>query len=461
MKAGQVIAGRYRIESRLGVGGMGEVWRAIHTGTGRDFAIKFMHAHAAASENARQRFSREARASAKINHPNIIDVFDVGEMDDGVLYLVMELLDGVALGDAFHADPPISVQDLFSVLLDTSQALAAAHAVGIIHRDIKPANVFLHKDRATGLAFAKVLDFGISKFTGDDVATRTGSILGSPRYMSPEQTRSAAAADARRYLGARRHDVRGPHGHVAARGRQLLGARRQHLHRAAEVDRRARAAAARARARGRAAVPRAVRRARPVSERALDAVRGRAARRVAREHPGAAPADDAGRGLRVDDGLRVRPPSVSSLSASRNQARSAAAQQQMEPAVEPAAVVGAARAAPAAVAPDVPAAHRAAAGALAAARASVPMPPPQRPPPATAMLPVISDDTTTRNGGGAIEPATLAYDPATLAYDPSTAAQPGPARPISALRASTAAAAAARAAAADAGAHRRGATGVT
>ncbi len=197
MKAGQIVAGRYRLEQRLGIGGMGEVWSAGHTGTGRDFAIKFMHAHAAQSENARQRFAREARASAKINHPNIIDVFDVGEMDDGVLYLVMELLDGVSLGDAFYATPPLSVQDFLSILLDTSQALSAAHAVGIIHRDIKPANIFLHKDRSSGLAFAKILDFGISKFTNDDVGTKTGSILGSPRYMSPEQTRSAAAADAR------------------------------------------------------------------------------------------------------------------------------------------------------------------------------------------------------------------------------------------------------------------------
>jgi eukaryotic-like serine/threonine-protein kinase len=195
MKAGQVVAGRYRLEARLGVGGMGEVWSAVHIGTGRDFAIKFMHAHAAASQSARQRFSREARASAKINHPNIIDVFDVGEMEDGVLYLVMELLSGVSLADALHAEPALSIQDLLAVLLDTAQALAAAHAVGIVHRDVKPANIFLHKERGTGFSFAKILDFGISKFTDDDQGTKTGSILGSPRYMSPEQTRSAAAAD--------------------------------------------------------------------------------------------------------------------------------------------------------------------------------------------------------------------------------------------------------------------------
>ncbi|MEJ7734916.1 MAG: protein kinase [Polyangiaceae bacterium] len=199
MKSGEVIAAKYRLKHRLGVGGMGEVWAAQHNATGRDFAIKFMHAHVAASPQARQRFSREARASARINHPNIIDVFDVGELDDGCLYLVMELLDGVSLADAFFITPAISVRDFVSIMLDTSRALSAAHAAGIVHRDIKPGNIFLHRDRGSGLAYAKLLDFGISKFgsSEDDFNTKTGSVLGSPRYMSPEQARSAAAADHR------------------------------------------------------------------------------------------------------------------------------------------------------------------------------------------------------------------------------------------------------------------------
>jgi serine/threonine-protein kinase len=202
MKPGEIVANKYQLEIRLGFGGMGEVWSATHTGTGRVFAIKFMHAHAATSKSARQRFAREARASAKINHPSVIDVFDVGETDEGTLYLVMEMLDGVSLGDALHATPPLTVQDLIGVLVDTSHALAAAHAVGIVHRDIKPANIFLHRDRQ-GISSAKILDFGISKFAeGDDFATRTGTMLGSPRYMSPEQTRSAATADHRSDLWA-------------------------------------------------------------------------------------------------------------------------------------------------------------------------------------------------------------------------------------------------------------------
>lgn len=204
MKSGEFIAGKYVLKNRLGVGGMGEVWSAEHTGTGRDFAIKFMHAHVATNEAARQRFAREARASARINHPNIIDVFDVGELDGGVLYLVMELLDGLSLADAFFVEPPLSVRDFIAAALETARALAAAHAAGIVHRDIKPGNIFLHKNRSTGLASARLLDFGISKFSAneDSFATKTGSVLGSPRYMSPEQARSAAAADHRADLWA-------------------------------------------------------------------------------------------------------------------------------------------------------------------------------------------------------------------------------------------------------------------
>jgi serine/threonine-protein kinase len=204
MKSGELVAGRYRLDARLGIGGMGEVWKATHATTGREYALKFMHAHAATSQTARQRFAREARVSAKINHPNVIDIYDAGDLDGGMLYLAMELLEGISLGDALHAEPPLSVQDLLTVMLDTSRALAAAHAVGVIHRDIKPANIFLHRDRATGFASAKILDFGISKFGGNDDEnnTKTGAVLGSPRYMSPEQTRSAASVDSRADLWA-------------------------------------------------------------------------------------------------------------------------------------------------------------------------------------------------------------------------------------------------------------------
>ncbi|MFT3766490.1 MAG: protein kinase [Minicystis sp.] len=199
MKSGEIVAGKYRLEVRLGVGGMGEVWKASHTATGRHFALKFMHAHAALSRTARQRFAREARVSAKINHPNVIDIFDVGEVGENILFLAMELLEGVSLADALHAREPLTAQAFLTVMLDTARALAAAHAAMVVHRDVKPGNIFLHRDPETGYASAKILDFGISKLTGIDDShhTKTGAVLGSPRYMSPEQTRSAAGVDHR------------------------------------------------------------------------------------------------------------------------------------------------------------------------------------------------------------------------------------------------------------------------
>jgi serine/threonine-protein kinase len=199
MRPGDVLAEKYRLEKRLGLGGMGEVWSASHIETERRFAIKVMHARGPVSVGARNRFVREARASAKINHPNVIDIFDVGTTQDKAPYLVMELLEGVPLADVFHRLPPLTIQDFLSIMRDTAGALSAAHSVGIIHRDIKPSNIFLHRERGTGFFAPKVLDFGISKFSdiNDSNATQTGAVLGSPRYMSPEQTRSAADVDPR------------------------------------------------------------------------------------------------------------------------------------------------------------------------------------------------------------------------------------------------------------------------
>ena len=202
MKSGEVIQGKYRLDKRLGIGGMGEVWRATHTGTGREFAVKFMHAHVAASAVARDRFAREARASAQINHPSIIDIFDVGEHDES-LFLVMELLSGMLLVDALAGDPRLTVRDFLAVMHDVVEALGAAHAAGIVHRDIKPENIFLHLDRVSGVSLPKVLDFGISKFAdGASSVTITGAVLGSPRYMSPEQSRSVPNLDGRSDLWA-------------------------------------------------------------------------------------------------------------------------------------------------------------------------------------------------------------------------------------------------------------------
>lgn len=199
MKAGDIVASKYRLIARIGQGGMGSVWKASNTFTGREFAIKFLLAQVASHEDSRHRFTQEARASARINHPNAIDVYDVGESEDGGLYLVMELLDGLSLAEALRAQPGFSARELLILLAEASTALNAAHNSGVIHRDLKPGNIFLHKDRASGYVTAKVLDFGVSKLLGADegVATHTGSLLGSPRYMAPEQAISASQADAR------------------------------------------------------------------------------------------------------------------------------------------------------------------------------------------------------------------------------------------------------------------------
>jgi serine/threonine protein kinase len=204
MKQGDVVAVKYRLTTRLGRGGMAEVWRAEHLSSGRNFAIKLMHAFSADNDDVRERFLREARASSRIRHPGIVDVIDVGELDDGIPYLVMELLDGLPLSEVLDCENALCVRDLVSIIADVARAVGAAHAEGVVHRDLKPANIFLHRERGTGLHRAKVVDFGVSKIAaaGDGIQTLTNEVLGSPRYMSPEQARSAARTDARTDLWA-------------------------------------------------------------------------------------------------------------------------------------------------------------------------------------------------------------------------------------------------------------------
>ncbi len=200
VKAGDLVASKYRLISRLGQGGMGAVWSAANVQTGKEFAIKFLHPMiASSSDDARSRFLQEAKASARVNHPNIIDIFDVGETEDNALFLVMELLEGLSLQDAMRAEPAFSVRELLIVLAGAAMALGAAHGAGIIHRDVKPPNIFLARDRNSAFVRTKLLDFGVSKVAidNDGIATHTGSMLGSPRYMAPEQAVNASQADAR------------------------------------------------------------------------------------------------------------------------------------------------------------------------------------------------------------------------------------------------------------------------
>ena len=200
METGQTIAGKYRLKRLLGTGGMASVWSATNVFTERDFAIKFMLPQIARTPEAAQRFLLEAKVSARIDHPNIIEVIDVGQAEDGSLFLVMELLSGTSLEVAIlRQRQPMSVHEFLGFMRDVAVALAAAHRSGVVHRDLKPTNVFLHKDR-DGRPVPKVLDFGVSKILEEEqntALTIAGTVLGSPHYMSPEQAMGAAGIDGR------------------------------------------------------------------------------------------------------------------------------------------------------------------------------------------------------------------------------------------------------------------------
>jgi eukaryotic-like serine/threonine-protein kinase len=198
MERGKVVAGKYRLNQLLGSGGMAEVWSATNTFTERQLAIKFMNQEVAKTPEAAARFLKEAKVSARINHPNIIDIQDVGQTEDGQLFLVMELLTGFPLEVALRRqNPTMSLYELVLVMVDVAEALSAAHKAGIVHRDLKPTNIFLHSVKG-GSATPKLLDFGVSKFLEDDqnhALTMAGTVLGSPLYMSPEQARGDANLD--------------------------------------------------------------------------------------------------------------------------------------------------------------------------------------------------------------------------------------------------------------------------
>lgn len=195
---GEVVAEKYELQRPLARGGMGQVWEAKNQLTERRVAIKFMLPELATSPDTVQRFFREAKASARIDHPSIVDVLDLGTLEDGAPFMVMEYLDGRSLEAIIDREPLQPIQ-IAAVMLDVAHALAAAHAAGIVHRDLKPANILIAR-RGEQLV-PKILDFGISKITssigGDVRMTRTGAVLGSPAYMSPEQARGRTDIDGR------------------------------------------------------------------------------------------------------------------------------------------------------------------------------------------------------------------------------------------------------------------------
>jgi serine/threonine-protein kinase len=199
-KEGDILAGKYRLETVLGQGGMGVVVAARHTTLQQKVAIKILLPEAAKRTDAAQRFVREARAAVRIQNEHVARVSDVGTLENGLPYMVMEFLTGQDLGVLLGERGPLPVAEAVDYVLQACEAIAEAHAIGIIHRDLKPANLFLSQ-RTDGSPLIKVLDFGLSKATRPDALdaslTAHNVVMGSPCYMSPEQIRSLKGLDAR------------------------------------------------------------------------------------------------------------------------------------------------------------------------------------------------------------------------------------------------------------------------
>jgi len=199
---GDVLSGKYRIERVLGSGGMGVVVAAHHLQLDERVAIKFLLPEGLKNPEALVRFEREARAAVKIKNEHVARTIDVGKLENGAPYIVMEFLEGSDLATLLRSRRSLKVDEAVEYLLQASEAIAEAHALGIIHRDLKLENLFVVR-RADGVMSVKVLDFGISKVTGtagsgrDMGMTRTSTIMGSPVYMSPEQLHSTRDVDTR------------------------------------------------------------------------------------------------------------------------------------------------------------------------------------------------------------------------------------------------------------------------
>jgi eukaryotic-like serine/threonine-protein kinase len=201
VREGDLLAGKYRVERVIGVGGMGVVVAARHEQLGQLVAIKFLRDDVLGNEDSVERFLREARSAVRLKSEHVARVIDVGKLDSGSPYIVMEFLEGDDLGQILEERGPLAPEAAVQLVLQACEAVAEAHAAGIVHRDLKPQNLFL-THTVTGMPRLKVLDFGVSKASGmmtggQGALTRTRSMLGSPLYMSPEQMRSAKDVDAR------------------------------------------------------------------------------------------------------------------------------------------------------------------------------------------------------------------------------------------------------------------------
>jgi len=197
---GQTLAGKYRIEERLSEGGMGTVYRGTHVLMDKTVAVKVLRPSLAADEKIVARFSREARAASKISHPHALSVTDFGESENGVVFLVMEYLDGKTLKEIIRETGPMPLPRVVEILRQVGGALDAAHGEGVVHRDLKSDNIMLLS--SSGTDYAKVLDFGIAKIKEPEGEYNPGLtapdlVIGTPQYMSPEQCSQSPDIDAR------------------------------------------------------------------------------------------------------------------------------------------------------------------------------------------------------------------------------------------------------------------------
>ena len=192
-RRGSLVAGRYRIDSLIAAGGMGEVWRATDEVLGRVVSVKFLHPQFAADESFLERMLREARAASAINHPGVVAVYDFGRIDpeEGVptSYIVMEHVDGPSLSQIL-TDGPLGVDESLKILEQTAAALHAAHLAGVVHRDVKPGNIIMAPS-----GHVKLTDFGIARSQDTSTITDSGSITGTATYLSPEQATGEKATE--------------------------------------------------------------------------------------------------------------------------------------------------------------------------------------------------------------------------------------------------------------------------
>jgi serine/threonine protein kinase len=189
---GATLAGRYRVEARVGSGAMGAVYRAEQAGLGRRVALKIVNRDRHVGGDTVQRFRREAKALSALHHPNTVRVFDFGSTDEGLLFLAMELLEGEPLTDSIVREGALPVEQAVTITQQVLRSVGEAHARGIVHRDLKPDNIFLARVSTEAAPIVKVLDFGIAKAVEgdrkiDQFETLDGTVFGTPRYMSPEQ----------------------------------------------------------------------------------------------------------------------------------------------------------------------------------------------------------------------------------------------------------------------------------